>query len=402
VSAEGLLRELRASLDEGGLRGSFLVRDLRSGHELGIDADRVYPIASLVKVPLAAATLERIRRGELDGATQLEIAPGGVTTPGPIGLTRFRHPARVAIDDLLYLSTALSDGVAADVLFGLTPPDCVMRTLEGWGVSGFAVRHLMADLVDTPAERFGADEVDLAHSLAIGAGTAGQGHRVAQLDVTRANAASARAVLELLQALWTPSSIHPTVAAGVRELMAHNVIRHRLTPDFASDAAHWSSKTGTLLNLRHEAGVVEHADGRVFGVVALTESRVPAVLQPEADRADGPGGPSAARPLARSVKIGWERDTRGPPTQRPTQGPIRPAPGGPPPAADPSTPSATAQAGAVTSNSTSAVCTVPAVRPGAVWNCQYRFVCAMTAPGSGAPYAVRSSVVCASDTSVAS
>jgi beta-lactamase class A len=35
--------------------------------------------------------------------------------------------------------------------------------------------------------------------------------------------------------------------------------------------------------MRHEAGVVEHADGRAFGVVALTESRVPAVLQPEAE-----------------------------------------------------------------------------------------------------------------------
>lgn len=283
MTGEALIRQLRAELDEGGLRGSFLVRDLRSGVEIGIDSDRVYPIASVVKVPLAVATLERIRVGALDGATQIEVEPGGVTTPGPIGLTRFRHPARVAIDDLLYLSTCLSDGVAADVLFGLTPPAEVTRLLTEWGLPGIAVRHLMADLVDTPAERFDAGEADLAHSLAIGAGTAGQGHRLAQLDVTRANAASARALLDLLQALWTPSKIDPTVAAGVRELMAHNVLRHRMTPDFASDAAKWSSKTGTLLNLRHEAGVVEHADGRLFGVVALTESRVPAALQPEAD-----------------------------------------------------------------------------------------------------------------------
>jgi beta-lactamase class A len=283
MSAEALVRTLRAELDDGGLRGSFLVRDLRSGAELGIDPDREYPIASLVKVPLAAATLERIRRGELDGGAQLEVAPGGVTTPGPIGLTRFRHPARIAVEDLLYLSTSLSDGAAADVLFGLTPPADVTRLLEAWGLPGIAVRHLMHDLVDTPAERFGHGEADLAHALAIGAGTAGQGHRLAQLDVTRANSASARALLDLLQALWTPSKIDPSVAAGVRQLMAHNVIRHRLTPDFASDAARWSSKTGTLLNLRHEAGVVEHADGGMFAVVALTESRVPAVLQPEAD-----------------------------------------------------------------------------------------------------------------------
>ncbi|MEV5719154.1 serine hydrolase [Amycolatopsis mediterranei] len=278
-----LVRDLRVALDEGGLRGSFLVRDLRSGAELGIDPDREYPIASLVKVPLAAVTLDRIRRSELDAATQLEVPPGGVTTPGPTGLTRFRHPARVAVGDLVYLSTSLSDGTAADVLFGLTPPPEITRVLGEWGIPGIAVRHLMRDLVQTPAERFDAGEADLAHALAIGASTAGQGHRLPQLDVTRANSASARALLSLLEALWTPSKIDPAVAAGVRDLMANNVLRHRLAPEFASDAARWSSKTGTLLNLRHEMGVVEHADGGVFAVVALTESRVPAAIQPEAE-----------------------------------------------------------------------------------------------------------------------
>ena len=38
--------------------------------------------------------------------------------------------------------------------------------------------------------------------------------------------------------------------------------------------------------------------------------------------------------------------------------------------------------------STSLVSTVPAVRPGAVWYLQYRFVCAMTWSGGGAPHAV--------------
>ncbi len=141
----------------------------------------------------------------------------------------------------------------------------------------------MRDLVETPAERFDAGEADLAQALAIGASTAGRGHRLPQLDVTRANSASARALMELLQALWTPSKIDPSVAGDVRELMANNMIRHRLTPDFASDAARWSSKTGTLLNLRHEMGVVEHVDGGVFAVVALTESSVPAAIQPEAE-----------------------------------------------------------------------------------------------------------------------
>ncbi|MGR3933593.1 serine hydrolase [Streptomyces sp. BRA346] len=283
MNTEALLHDLRRQLHDGGLRGCFLVRDLHTGDELGIDPDTQLPSASLVKVPLALATVERIRRGELDGATMLDVHPGRITTPGPTGLSRFRHPARVAVDDLLYLSTCLSDGTAADALFALTPPALVADLLNEFGLRDITVRHTMDELSDTPVERFDAAQVDLAHALAIGAGTGGRGHRVPQLDTTRANTGSARSYVDLLQALWTPSKIHPEVAERVRTLMAHNVLRHRLTPDFSSDATKWSSKTGTLLNLRHEVGVVEHADGQTFAVAALTESEVPAAVQPGAE-----------------------------------------------------------------------------------------------------------------------
>ncbi|MBR8745513.1 class A beta-lactamase-related serine hydrolase, partial [Nocardiopsis sp. MG754419] len=54
-----ITHRLRAELDEAGLHGSFLVRDLHTGHEIGIDPDLEYASASLVKVPLALATLHR-------------------------------------------------------------------------------------------------------------------------------------------------------------------------------------------------------------------------------------------------------------------------------------------------------------------------------------------------------
>ncbi|GAB2917865.1 MULTISPECIES: serine hydrolase [unclassified Streptomyces] len=283
MNTEALVRDVRTRLSEGGLRACLLVRDLDTGEELGIDPDTHLPSASLVKVPLALATLERIRRGELDGAALLDVAPGRVTTPGPTGLSRFRHPARIAVDDLLYLSTCLSDGTAADALFDLTPPARVAGLLREADLRGITVRHRTEELFDTPVERFDADQVHLAHALAIDAGTSGRGHRVPQLDTTRANTGSARSFVDLLQALWTPSKIHPDVAERLRDLMAHNVLRHRLTPDFSSDASRWSAKTGTLLNLRHEIGVVEHADGQTFAVAVLTESSVPAGAQPGVD-----------------------------------------------------------------------------------------------------------------------
>lgn len=294
AETEELLLRLRATLEDAGLRGSYLVRDVTTGQEVGIDADRVLPVASLAKVPLALAVLERMRRGELDGARRLRIEPGRVETPGPTGVTRFRHVADIALEDALSLSVSLSDNAASDALLDLIPPDAVMSALAQWGVDGIAVRHRFDSFTRTPVEALRPDDVDLAHAMAIGEITSGGGHRLAQLDVTRANAGTARALVNMLVAIWsagaphtssqgTAASIDPVVAGRVRELMAANVHRHRLAPDFSSDASRWSSKTATLLNLRHEIGVVEHADGAVFAIAALTESRVAAATQPGAE-----------------------------------------------------------------------------------------------------------------------
>lgn len=87
MSTEALLHDIRQQLLEGGLHGCLLVRDLHTGAELGIEPDAQLPSASLVKIPLALATTERIGRGELDGATAIDVQPGRITTPGPTGLT---------------------------------------------------------------------------------------------------------------------------------------------------------------------------------------------------------------------------------------------------------------------------------------------------------------------------
>jgi beta-lactamase class A len=283
VTAERVIRKLRGMLKDAGLSGSYLVRDLSNGDEIGIDPDIEYPVASLVKVPLALAVLERVQDGRIDGAKAIEVPPSRNPAPGQTGLGRFRHPARIAVEDLLYLSTAISDNAAADALFDLVPPAEVNRTVREAGITGITIRHTMRDLTETPAERFEPGSVRLAHSLAIGSRTAGRGHTIAQLDVSRANSGTARAFVDLLEALWVPSRIPAEVAGQVRMLMADNLIRHRLAPEFSSDASKWSAKTGTLLNERHEVGVVEHDDGGVFAVAALTESTVPAVTQPAAE-----------------------------------------------------------------------------------------------------------------------
>ncbi|WP_218000812.1 serine hydrolase [Nocardia testacea] len=152
MSVRTVLRAVERELHNAGLSGSFLVRDLDTGDELGMEVDKEWPIASLVKVPLVLATLERVERSELDPADSIQVSPGKIVTPGPTGVSKFKHPAIIALDDLIYLCIAISDNGAADALFGLTSPSSVTTEMRRLRIDGIVVRHLMRDLMETPAE----------------------------------------------------------------------------------------------------------------------------------------------------------------------------------------------------------------------------------------------------------
>jgi beta-lactamase class A len=295
------LDTVRTDLAAAGLRASIVVRDLGTGRELDLDGDVVTPAASLAKVPIALSVLTRVADGRLDGSAPVAVPAGDPTGALP-GTTRFRHPSVIAVDDLVGLALTISDNGAADALLGLVPPAEVMADLEALGVRGIAVRHPFADLSDTPLERFAPDEAHLAHTLAIRGSTPAHGHPVRQLDVARTNTGTARAFADLFEAVWSDRGVHPDAAATLREHLRANLLRHRLAPDIVADDTAWASKTGTLLNLRHEAGVAEHADGSRFVIVALSTSSVPASAQPAAEAALG----SAARRMHERVRNGAE------------------------------------------------------------------------------------------------
>lgn len=272
-------------LSEAGLRGAVLARELRTGHELALEPDRPFPLASVVKLPLAAAVLDRAVHGEVDLSTPVTIGAAERSRGGP-GLARFLHPATIGTGDLVTLALELSDNSAADALFRLVPPAAVTTWLRTAGVRDLVVRHPIEELYASLALRTESADAHAVTELVVAADANGYPSPLPQLDLDRANVGTARALADLLERIWDGST-GAGVADPLRRALAGNVMRHRLTPDFASDAVRWSSKTGTFIHLRHEAGVAEHEAGEVVVVVALTASRVPALTQPAAEQAIG-------------------------------------------------------------------------------------------------------------------
>lgn len=295
ISEARLLSDVRDGLKQSGLRASIVVRDLDSGREIVLEGDVPMPAASLAKIPLALAVLERIQAGTIDPAEARVVAGGRSASPG---IGRFEHPATIAVADLISLALTISDDAAADALLELVAPDEVTAHVAGLRVRGITVRRGFGELWDTPLEHLDPKEAHLAHTLAIRGSTPAHGHPIPQLDVARTNTGTACAWADLLEAIWRHRRVRPAVAAAIQGHMRGNVFRQRLAPDFLADDTRWYSKTGTVLNLRHEAGVVEHDDGSRIAVVVLSSSSVPATDQPAAEAALG----AAARRLHDAVR----------------------------------------------------------------------------------------------------
>ena len=109
---DGFADELRARL--AGFRGEVgvYVRDLATGDEVAIRADDVFPTASMIKVPILVALLDRVERGELDYHATLTYTKDRLYE-GEDLLGAFADGEPVALAKVAMLSITTSDNTAA-------------------------------------------------------------------------------------------------------------------------------------------------------------------------------------------------------------------------------------------------------------------------------------------------
>jgi beta-lactamase class A len=273
-----------------GIVGQLLARNLDTAEECGFDVHAAAPLCSVAKVPLGLAVLDAIARGELDPALAVTLDPA-TTSVGPTGVGAFRHPATMAVADLVLQMLTVSDNAAADALLDLLGIEAVNDSLERWRCSGIRVRHRFQRMYECAVDAAGGDFA-LARDLAIQSEQTGR-HTIETLDPAYANIGSPADLVDLLQHVWLDEVAEPAATAELRRLMSMQVFTQRLSSDLRSDAVHVSGKTGTFLHLRHEIGVIESEAGDRVAIAALTRANRRAKIAQDIDLAIGAAGRDA-------------------------------------------------------------------------------------------------------------
>lgn len=117
-------------------RAGVFIKDLVTGREIGINADTLYPTASMIKVPIMVAVFDKVERGELDYQQELTYTDSLFYSDADI-TGELRDSATVHLSEMVFLSISKSDNTASLWLQELAGTGTVINTwLEEHGFEG--------------------------------------------------------------------------------------------------------------------------------------------------------------------------------------------------------------------------------------------------------------------------
>jgi beta-lactamase class A len=232
---------LRARLDALGRRAggtfAFYINDLRRGQVVRIRDQVSFPAASLIKVPIMLALLERVRLGEAQLTDTMRMTSWH-RTGGAGVLQHFHDGLEVTLEDACTAMIVLSDNTATNMVLDAVGIERVNALLDAQGCPRTRLhRYLGKPEMPGPPGPSQLVPEELGHLLE----EVWKGSRVTG---QRPKAGDDR------QALLTPELCRRALLFLRRQ--QHRALAPRLLPE-GTVLAH---KTGSLDGVRHDAGLI--------------------------------------------------------------------------------------------------------------------------------------------------
>ncbi|MEU1487897.1 serine hydrolase [Streptomyces sp. NPDC005752] len=287
-------RVIRGMFDDAGVRGWLHVAELdRPSVRVTIDPDERVPMASVYKVPVMVAFCRLVDAGLIDPSRRLTLTPDE-RVPGPTGISVLRDPVTMSLRDMVVLMMTISDNTSADAVLRVVGPDVVDAMCRDLGMPDTHVHGGVVTTFSRLVAETGAASLDAA--LAHVADNDSVVPSGVYDPAFKASTTPADMAL-LLRAIWTGQAASDEHCAFMRDVMRRQPWTHRLASGFPYDGVTVYGKTGSFGSMRHEAGVIELADGSTYTAVVFTQAARSDAKLPRADAVIGAAARTAVEEL---------------------------------------------------------------------------------------------------------
>lgn len=264
------------------VEGFVHAKELSTGREVGHMPDTPVVAASVFKVPVLVELFRQSDAGLID-LTETVTVPVANRAPGPTGLSVMLDPVNLSWRDLALSMMVVSDNAATDAICAKVGLDKVNKTMLALDLPGTAVDFDCRGLFAQMAEDAGVSSpADLPPKP-----TMAQINTLRVLNPLATNRTTAREISQLLEMIWNDSAASPESCAHMRRILSAQVWPHRLASGFPEDNINTAGKTGTLVIVRNEVGMVSFTGGRNIAVSVFTRSHDYRIKHPAQDAAIG-------------------------------------------------------------------------------------------------------------------
>jgi beta-lactamase class A len=290
-----------------GCTGQLCVQSLDGDQEVAVDADWEVVAASVFKVSVALEAETQFADGRLDRQQRVTL-PAASRTLGPTGFSLFRNDVEVSAQDLVVAMLTISDNEATDALLHLVGIDAVNATSARLGLSASVIPADLYTTINSIGRDAGFADFAALQAWASKPHSQDEEDQIDRriqdgdaLTPRRAIRTTPRDMATLLRLIWSGQAGPPAACDTVRQIMSHQLTRHRLAAAFPPPAR-VSAKSGGLIGVvRNEIGVIEYPDGRGYAAAVFTQARQPRPNDAAINTAIGTTAAAAVRILAENV-----------------------------------------------------------------------------------------------------
>ena len=266
------------------------VLHLPSGRHMSVNGDRAFPLASVMKVPVAVHILKLVDEGKLSLTQNVVIGPDDIYPEmgGPMDI-HLTAGSAISVRDLMHMMITVSDNNATDMLVKLGGGTAaVTARMQQLGISGVRVDRyiweLLANYQGNPASQ--ATPISPADYGVLDRFV--RAPDVRRRDTNAWNAdprdtGSTRALVQLLAKVWKGDVLTSASTGVLKQIMGQTRTGAGRLKGVLPPHTPIAHKTGTVGDVINDAGVITLPGGKGELVIAvLMESQA---STPERERA---------------------------------------------------------------------------------------------------------------------
>jgi beta-lactamase class A len=236
------------------------VRDLKTGEELSINGDRLFPMASVYKVPIMVEVFRQIEAKKFSLDDRIELGDEHRTL-GSGALTLLSNGLKPTVKDLITLMIVLSDNEATDILLKKVGAENVTATMRSMGLNNVRVDRTTFELIrdylglldETARGKTYAEIIAMTRTRRITPEKQAEAER--EFAKVMKDVSSPRDMALLLEKIYKGEAAGRDSCQMMMTILGQQMFNQRL-PRYLPESAGMAHKTGTIGSTTNDAGIM--------------------------------------------------------------------------------------------------------------------------------------------------